>query len=736
MKRAGFALVAALIFLILAMAAKPALLALPEVPAHAAPGSFDTPRAIARLARILGDQRPHPVDSAANDLVRERLIVEIRALGLSPVVTDAIDCNGTPRSRIVNCARIRNVRATIGPEAGKHLLLASHYDSTPVGPGAADDGIGMAVMLEVAALLKDRPLARPITLLFDEGEEAGLNGARAFLRRDPLAARVDSAINLEARGVTGPAIMFETSRPNQAALAVFSAAAWHPVANSLNADFYSLIPNDTDVSVFKDRRWTILNFAVIGNETRYHSPGDTIAALDPRSVRHMGEQALRAAEQMARTPAAGAGRWVYADVLGRGLITLPAALAWALLDLLVLAAVAMAWKRRSGLGRAIATVLVAILCAGAAAFLLHLAIGLFRSGMFWRGHPEMIAVAVDMVALAAALIALITLGRRCQAAQLRAGFWLIFLLIGCGLSLLAPGAAIFVLLPPAVALLGMAAGRRWPQAERIAGILAWLLLFLSWAPLIHLSEVLLDFGASWIFAALGALVLLPALIELKPAADRLPRRAVALPAAIAALAAWAAILVAPAYTADRKQPFGIEYVREAQAAHWMVVNDGARLPAGYSGYAKGVKVPWSSRRRWSGPAPLLPIKAPMLERLGETATPLGRRIRLRLHASGHDALMLRADQGARFIVAQAGGAVARFGRGKGDEAYSLRCNGRACDGLVVELLLGSRASATAKLIGIRFGLPEAGRPLVAARPALAAPQYSPDAIISVVDLRL
>ena len=70
-------------------------------------------------------------------------------------------------------------------------------------------------------MLKNRPLKRPLILLFNEGEEFGLVGARAFLA-DPLSRNVDSLINLEARGVRGPANMFETSRPNAAPVALFA----------------------------------------------------------------------------------------------------------------------------------------------------------------------------------------------------------------------------------------------------------------------------------------------------------------------------------------------------------------------------------------------------------------------------------------------------------------------------------------------------------------------------------
>ena len=50
-----------------------------------------------------------------------------------------------------------------------------------------------------------------MTLLFNEGEEYGLNGAAAFVRTDPLAKHVNSLINIDTRGVTGPALMYETS---------------------------------------------------------------------------------------------------------------------------------------------------------------------------------------------------------------------------------------------------------------------------------------------------------------------------------------------------------------------------------------------------------------------------------------------------------------------------------------------------------------------------------------------
>ena len=227
------------------VAFKGRLLDLPEVRGQAVAGQFDTKRAIGRLSRVLGDERPHSVDGAANDAVRARIVAALRAIGLDPRITDDFACNADAKVRTIGCARVRNIVATVGPPGPGHLLLVSHYDSTPVGPGAADDGIGVAVMLEVAAQLARRDLKRPVSLLFDEGEESGLIGARAFLERDPLVRGVTRLINMEARGVEGPAIMFETSTPNAAAVDWYARAVARPVANSLSTDFYKLIANST-----------------------------------------------------------------------------------------------------------------------------------------------------------------------------------------------------------------------------------------------------------------------------------------------------------------------------------------------------------------------------------------------------------------------------------------------------------------------------------------------------------
>jgi hypothetical protein len=733
MKRA--AILAGLLALLLGAFGLSGVLVEPgAVQERARPGEFDTKRALSRLQRVLGDETPHPVDSAEADGVRSRLIAELRALGLQPTITDDITCNAARRARAISCARIRNVLAWVGPGAGKAVMMVSHYDSTPVGAGAADDGIGMAVMMEAAAQLKTRPLKRPVLLLFNEGEEAGLIGARAFLDRNPLADQVDSIVNLEARGVTGPAVMFETSRPNGAAIAAYGGSVRNPAANSMTVDFYEMLPNDTDVSVFKERPYTILNLAVVGNETRYHSPSDVLAALDPKSVRHMGEQALAATAQLANGDRAAVGERLYTDVLATFLISIPKAVGIALLGLLVLAFGWLAWSRRGGVGRGVAAIIVALLDAGLTVFLAQWLVSLFRAGEWWRAHPEVAAFAIAVSALAAGLGSLLIIARGVARDRLRTGFWLVFLLLGAALTFVAPGAAIFFLAPPLVAGTAMLARR----FEQPAALVAAALLFLTWAPLLHLSEVLMDMDSAWTFAPVAALIAFPFLVEMMPLMRRVPRKAAIGAATAAAVLAWVAAALAPAYSADRKQAFGIEYVRDSAAGRssWMVANDGAPLPRGFEAFRKGGKVPFSARPRWTAQAPQQPVEAPAIEKLAERGVREGRLLTLRLRSNGAESLLLRASSEARLGPLRAAGVARAFGPGAAKDSYLLRCLGRSCDGLTFELLVGSDAPVDATLVGSRRGLPAAAAALVAVRTTTAQPQYLPDATIAFTRVKL
>ena len=269
----------------------------PTPPRHAgdAPGEFSAARAERILGDLVGDGAPHPVGSAAAARVLERVVAELRRLGLEPRVQETFACGVYGM-----CATVRNVVARLeGRVPGRAVLLMAHHDSVPAGPGAGDDGAGVAALLEAARALRHHPPWRPVILLVDDGEEGGLVGAAAFASSHPWAPEVGAVVNLEARGTSGASLLFQTSGDDLWLARLAGRALPHPVASSLFAEIYRRLPNDTDLSVFRPLGLPGLDFAFVGDAGRYHTPLDDLAHLDRDSLQHQGENALAAVRALA-----------------------------------------------------------------------------------------------------------------------------------------------------------------------------------------------------------------------------------------------------------------------------------------------------------------------------------------------------------------------------------------------------------------------------------------------------
>lgn len=737
MRRDTLVALGVVVLIIAAMVAKSLLLPVP--PVHNGPGQFDANRAKARLAFILGDQRPHPADSEADDEVRSRLIATLQQMGLKPIVRDQLACNDFRKARLVACARVRNVIAELGPQTGRALLLSAHYDSVPVGPGASDDGIGVATLLEVGSIMKDRPLKRPVILLFNEGEELGLIGARAFLA-DPLSRKVDSLLNFEARGVTGPVTMFETNRPNGAAIAAFASAVRHPYASSLSTDVARLIPNDTDVTTYKERGWLTLNSAIMGNETHYHSPGDDLASLDTRSLQSMGDEGLGLASKLVADPPRAEGSRIFSDLLQRLLIQLPLAAGLVCL-LLLLAMFGVLAMSRSALPGGTAVVLGALIAGGVSAWLAVTIMGLLRAGTYWRAHPEFAFGAIYATTLLGALAILSTLAAKYQTAQLRAAYWFLFLLIGGVLALVAPGGMIYFLIPPAIVLAGMLTARWYSTAETIGGLAALLFLYLSWGELLTALEKLFSPGPLWVVAPVAAIMITPALIEANGLFRRARPRLILFGSASIALLAWIMAASVPAYSQDREQRFTIEHVTQFPSgkASWSIINDGANLPPAYwhlNQWHRG-KLDFSERLRWFAPAPPNPsARPPSIQLLESVRNGSERKVRLRLKANGAERILMVAPPEAHIRATGVIGSIRPIASADSSGKFTISCTGRSCDGLELAIDLDSPAAVVFTLVGASNGLPAASLPLLRARPRFARPQYVPDETLQITRVRL
>ncbi|MFI6586173.1 M20/M25/M40 family metallo-hydrolase [Embleya sp. NPDC050493] len=292
------ALAALVLLLLTAVAAVLPLRASEPRPASAPVGDFSAARAVARLDNIA--RVPHPAGSAAQSDVREYLLGELRELGLRPEVQARVapsDSDDTPAV----VGSVSNIHATIpGSRPTGRVLLVAHYDSVPIAPGAADDGANVAAILEIARALMTGPqLRNDLEILFTDGEEQGLLGARAFVDAEADTHRAADprrtvVVNLEGRGPSGPVVMFQTAGTGLVPAVRASGA----LTTSFSDAIYDQLPNDTDLTAFEEAGMRGLDFAFINGAGHYHTSHDDIARLDRASVQDMGEAALAAVRRL------------------------------------------------------------------------------------------------------------------------------------------------------------------------------------------------------------------------------------------------------------------------------------------------------------------------------------------------------------------------------------------------------------------------------------------------------
>lgn len=252
-------------------------------------------------------KEPHSIyNQEALGKVREYILNELRELGLEAEVftyENVEDRNGDLQT-------INNIYTKIDGkdgENGSYILLASHYDSSPKkrsgednnSHGAADDGYGVSTILEILRHIKesDKPLENGIKVLITDGEELGLLGAKQEMSKNfSKYENVSFVVNLEARGIKGPALMFETSENNEKVIELYKNANL-PVSYSLAADVYRKMHNNSDFTEFLKKDMNGTNFAVLDNLDYYHTNADIYENVNERSIQHYGEQVLPMVEE-------------------------------------------------------------------------------------------------------------------------------------------------------------------------------------------------------------------------------------------------------------------------------------------------------------------------------------------------------------------------------------------------------------------------------------------------------
>jgi hypothetical protein len=248
---------------------------------------FSADKALLQLKKIT--KKPHFTGSPEHEVVRNYLVSELEKLGLQVEIQEQMAVNKKWRAATNN----KNILARIkGSGKGKALLLLSHYDSNPHSSlGASDAGSGVVVILEgVRAFLAKMEIPKnDIIICISDAEELGLLGANAFVNHHPWAKEVGLVLNFEARGSGGPSYMLlETNGGNKKLIEAFQEADTdYPVATSLMYSIYKMLPNDTDLTVFREgANIDGYNFAFIDDHFDYHTVQDSYERMDLNSLNH------------------------------------------------------------------------------------------------------------------------------------------------------------------------------------------------------------------------------------------------------------------------------------------------------------------------------------------------------------------------------------------------------------------------------------------------------------------
>ncbi len=595
--------------------------------------------------------------------MRGRIVDELTRLGYQPQVQTTFACG-----QYVNCATVNNVVARLDgtdgdPDSSDAVLLAAHYDSVPAGPGDSDDGMGVATVLEIARALKSLPAPRhSIILLIDDGEEAGLLGAHAFVDSSPWAKDVRVAVNIDARGTSGPSLMFETGSANDWIVRLYARHASRPAATSIFYAVYQQLPNDTDFTVFKAAGYQGLNFANVGDVVHYHTPLDDSANMSLATLQHHGDNALPAVVALANSDLVNPPQReaVFFDLFGRRLIHWPArrtpafALAAAILLL-----VQILWMIRSnrvtmrqylwGMVSWAVSMTVTGLLAFIVARLVHLAGG---TPVTWTAYPLPIEIAFWSLAIAVVTTHAIVFARRAGFWGLWAGAWTWWALLAVVISWQAPGFSYVFLIPTgAAALAGLPATLR--RSEVFAGAAVAAVLPLAAVGVVAFAPALLLYSAlgnpSLVLIALVVGLICTPLAPLCADLRDVPGlRGLAIPwipILATALALFAAVVV-PAYSAKAPERVNIEFSQDADTgnAQWIVEPNSGRLPepirlaATFRATDHGA-FPWDTQAAFVSDAPHLDIAPPTFTIL-ESSQAGGRR---------NYRTLLRSERGATYV---------------------------------------------------------------------------------------
>lgn len=771
---------ALLLLLTLAVLARWQMQPVSPLPSTAPEQVFSAGRAYAQLETLLQEQRPHPVDSAQNRVVEQRILAALNALNIETEIQTTTVCAdmGSDVTGLHRCAQVRNIVARVlghkeqGNSDGAPILLSAHYDSVPVAPGASDAGAAVASLLEIARLLsiQAEPPHNGIVLLFNEGEEFGLLGAKAFMEQHPWARALKVVLNIEARGSGGASILFETGPDSGWLVQHYASTSPAPLSSSLFDVLYRWLPNDTDLTVYKQYGLQGLNFAHAEREVHYHSPMDNLATLDRGSLQHHGDNVWGVLQQImnADLGSAPTGNRVFTDVLGRFMLSWPEAWSPCLAAGLILVVIPLAWRApvsARNLTQAFGLILLIPIASGGAGWLLlQLLTWHSDTPEPWRSDMRPMRLALWSIVTLVAWSLMRILARRPNLTEHMLAQALFWLLLALPASLLLPGVSMLALLPGALCLLALGVARSGRPAAHLFA--ACILMPLSGGLFILPLALHLELLAGFHLAPVQAAVLGLTLCALAPVCSAVQRARSANTCApeknTVEQALFAMLLLTllggslwtrlqPAYTPWLPQHLNLRYVQQEPSAneepsahkkpsaHVLIDSPHPHIPktlaTALGPIHTGNILPWPEGSTGYSEVPNAGLAPTQLTVTASETMPSGRRVSLTLHTPAQAAemltLLIPVSAGLERIDAH-GVALPYPTEGQsGHHVY--QCIGLACNDLALTLHLHNQSPVRLILIQSRHGLPPSLQHLDNARGELAIERQNGDRSMVVME---
>ncbi|MEQ8423534.1 MAG: M28 family peptidase, partial [Cyclobacteriaceae bacterium] len=185
----------------------------------------------------------------------------------------------------------RNVVGIIDNPGDEIIIIGAHYDHLGYGGfnslhrgdslvhnGADDNASGVAVMIQLAELLKNEEIKKDLIFIAFSGEEEGLWGSNYFSKNPTVdLSKATAMINLDMVG----------KLDEQKSLAIHgtgTSPSWEGILNRANVDSINLMFRESGVGPSDHTSFYLQDIPVVhfftGQHEDYHKPGDDAEKLN------------------------------------------------------------------------------------------------------------------------------------------------------------------------------------------------------------------------------------------------------------------------------------------------------------------------------------------------------------------------------------------------------------------------------------------------------------------------